>query len=115
LTGVTLVDPLPFLDIVALQQAARAIITDSGGMQKEAFFFRVPCITMRDETEWVETVAAGWNRLAGASRERIVSAYHSFPPRSFDQAGRPFGDGFAAQQIVSILSRGLGFETQVNS
>jgi UDP-GlcNAc3NAcA epimerase len=115
LTGVTLVDPLPFLDIVALQQAARAIITDSGGMQKEAFFFRVPCITIRDETEWVETVAADWNRLAGASRERIVSAYHSIPQRSLDQEERPFGDGLAAHRIVSILSGSPGFETEANS
>jgi UDP-GlcNAc3NAcA epimerase len=73
-------------------------------MQKEAFFCGVPCITMRDETEWVETVAAGRNRLAGASREGILSAYHSLGDHSVEGAENPFGDGFASNRIVSILS-----------
>jgi UDP-GlcNAc3NAcA epimerase len=104
LTRVTLLDPLTFLEIVALEQAAKAIITDSGGMQREAFFYNVPCITMRDETEWVETVTAGGNRLSGASREKIVSAYLSSSDQSITQLDSPFGDGFASNQIVSILS-----------
>lgn len=77
LGSVKVVDPVPFLDMVALEQAAKVILTDSGGVQKEAFFYGVPCITMRDETEWVETVALGWNRLVGADRALIVEAFVS--------------------------------------
>jgi UDP-GlcNAc3NAcA epimerase len=104
LASVTMVEPLCFLDMLKLQQTAKVIITDSGGMQKEAFFCGVPCITVRDETEWVETVASGWNRLAGASRGGILSAYNSLADRSVKKADSPFGDGFASNQIVSILS-----------
>lgn len=104
LVRVTMVEPLCFLDMLKLQQTAKVIITDSGGMQKEAFFCGVPCITVRDETEWVETVASGWNRLAGASRGGILSSYNSLADRSVKKADSPFGDGFASNQIVSILS-----------
>ncbi len=69
LKGLILTDPLPFLDMVALEQDAAIILTDSGGVQKEAYFYEVPCITMRDETEWVETVELGWNRLVGADKD----------------------------------------------
>ncbi|MDT9106017.1 UDP-N-acetylglucosamine 2-epimerase, partial [Escherichia coli] len=78
LKALHVLDPLPFLDMVALEQAASVILTDSGGVQKEAFFYRVPCITMRDETEWLETVELGWNQLAGADRSRILEAYNTF-------------------------------------
>jgi UDP-GlcNAc3NAcA epimerase len=66
LDRVTVVEPLPYLEMLALEQDAAAVITDSGGVQKEAFFFGVPCITVRDETEWTETVESGWNRLVAA-------------------------------------------------
>ena len=104
LARVTMVEPLAFLDMLSLQQTSKVILTDSGGMQKEAFFCGVPCITMRDETEWVETVAAGHNRLAGASREGILSAYLSLGDHGAEGAENPFGDGFASNRIVSILS-----------
>lgn len=99
---VMLVDPLPFLDMVALEQAAYAIVTDSGGVQKEAFFYRVPCITLREETEWVETVELGWNQLVGASAEKIGSAFASLKiPQS--QTTAPYGTGASAQLIVDCL------------
>lgn len=105
LTGVRVVEPQPFLDMIALEQEAALILTDSGGVQKEAFFFRVPCVTMREETEWVETVAAGVNALAGADRSRIADAARRFTaaPPSWPAAA-PYGDGSAAIKIVHTLS-----------
>lgn len=99
---VKVVEPLPFLDMVALEQAAKVILTDSGGVQKEACFYGVPCITLRDETEWVETVELGWNRLVGADTQKIHSAYASI---ASPQSGVPtvYGDGNAAEKIIQIL------------
>lgn len=76
--NVTLIDPVSYFDSVALEKSARFLLTDSGGMQKEAYWLKVPCITMRDETEWVETVESGWNVLVGADHNRIVDAVRTF-------------------------------------
>lgn len=99
---VKVVEPLPFLDMVALEQDAKVILTDSGGVQKEACFYGVPCITLRDETEWVETVEMGWNHLVGADTQKIHSAYATIAP---PQSGAPtvYGDGNAAEKIIQIL------------
>ena len=98
------VEPLPFLDMVALEQAARIILTDSGGVQKEAFFYGVPCITMRDETEWVETVNLGMNRLVGASQTAIVEAAEKLLQSELSLSDSlPFGDGYAARKIAGLL------------
>ena len=97
-------EPLSYLDMLQLQQNAAWILTDSGGMQKEAYYLGVPCVTMRDETEWVETVETGWNRLVGADAERIVAAVEQ--QRTGVQAERPplYGDGYSAKRIVQIVS-----------
>ena len=100
---VIVVDPLPFLDMVALEQAAKVILTDSGGVQKEACFYGVPCITLRDETEWVETVEARWNHLVGADEEKILFTFKNI---SIPQSEIPttYGDGHAAEKILNILT-----------
>ncbi len=97
-------DPLPYLDMVALEQAARMILTDSGGVQKEAFFYGVPCITMREQTEWVETVDSGWNQLVGASGESIASAVSEIlEGRRTPVDLSAYGSGQAAGQILTLL------------
>ena len=72
---IRMIEPLPYLELLVLQKNARVVLTDSGGIQKEACWFGVPCITMRDQTEWVETVQLGWNQLAGAETHRILEAF----------------------------------------
>lgn len=98
-----LVEPVGYLDMVRLEQSARIILTDSGGIQKEAHWLGVPCITLRDETEWVETVQAGWNALVGADTTQIVQTVRSFTPPEV----RPtlYGDGQAAGRIVQIMAQ----------
>ncbi len=100
--GVNIVAPLAFLDMIRLEQSASVIVTDSGGVQKEAFFYGIPCITMRDETEWVETVELGWNQLVGANRNQILAALSdSHNQRS--QSAKPYGDGKASEKILNII------------
>ncbi len=98
---VHLLDPVGYLDMLMLEQNARLILTDSGGIQKEAYFFAVPCITLREETEWVETVNAGWNVLVGADVEKILHFAHTFVPRVTPPP--VFGDGRAADKIAAII------------
>ncbi len=73
--AIAFIDPLGYLDMIMLEKNARVIITDSGGVQKEAYFHGVPCVTVRDETDWVELVEAGVNPLAGTDKEAIVKAF----------------------------------------
>ena len=96
-----LVEPLGYLEMVALAGSARLILTDSGGLQKEAYWLGVPCITLRNETEWVETVEAGWNVLVGPSPKRILTSVNSFVPPD----ARPvlYGDGAAADKCVELI------------
>jgi UDP-N-acetylglucosamine 2-epimerase len=98
-------DPLSYLETMTLLRSARALFTDSGGMQKEAYFFGVPCVTLREETEWIETVELGWNTLVGTDPTRIIAAARgSLPP-----AERPpvYGDGHAAERITRVIAEHL--------
>ena len=98
---VRVLPPLGYLDFAALASQARVVATDSGGIQKEAYWYGVPCVTLRDTTEWVETIEAGWNRLVGTDAAAIAAALAD-PPRA---AERPelYGDGHAAERIAEHL------------
>jgi len=98
---IRLIEPVGYLDMVALTGSARLVLTDSGGLQKEAYWLGVPCLTMRDETEWVETVEAGWNMLVGSGSKQIAQAVHSFKPNGAWPA--LYGDGFASSKCVDLL------------
>jgi len=101
--NVRFLKPLSYLDNLILEKCARLILTDSGGMQKEAYLLGVPCLTLRQETEWVETVEAGWNLLVGTDPESIVRGVREFRPRG---RRRPFlGRGGASDEILSILEK----------
>ena len=95
------VQPVGYPDMLMLEKNARKILTDSGGMQKEAFLFQVPCITLRRETEWPETLPGGWNTLTGADPQAILRAVQAPPPETLP--AEPFGDGRAAEKMVDLL------------
>ncbi len=105
LKNVILVEPTSYLETIDLESHAKVILTDSGGVQKEAYFCSIPCVTMRDETEWIETLQDGWNTLAGANTDRIISRVQEFLDRSPSvPAKRLYGDGTAGLKIARILS-----------
>jgi UDP-N-acetylglucosamine 2-epimerase len=102
--NVKIIEPVGYLDMLVLEENARLILTDSGGMQKEAYFFGVPCITLRPETEWLETVESGWNVVAGADISAIIEGCEkaiNSPPTSRHDL---YGDGRASEKIVSRLT-----------
>ena len=100
LGSVRLIPPLGYLDFLELARHSRAVLTDSGGVQKEAYLLGVPCVTLRDTTEWVETVEAGWNVLVGLDRDAALAALERNPP-----ADRPelYGGGHAAERLCEVL------------
>lgn len=100
---VKLVEPLGYLDMLEMTRCARVVLTDSGGLQKEAFFLGVPCVTLRTETEWVETVEAGWNLVVGVEPGDVVKATQQLENTELPPPGTPFGSGAAAEKIVAIL------------
>jgi UDP-N-acetylglucosamine 2-epimerase (non-hydrolysing)/UDP-GlcNAc3NAcA epimerase len=98
---VHLAPPLGYLDLLALAGDARAILTDSGGLQKEAYLLGVQCVTLRDTTEWVETVESGWNELVDLDREAALAALHRGPPAT--ERAELYGGGRAGERICALL------------
>lgn len=107
---IRLIPPVDYVLMTVLTRSARLVLTDSGGLQKEAYWLQTPCVTLRDETEWTETVGSGWNRLAGADTSRILDAVRSFTPPSVHPA--LYGNGGVAERCLEIISqqRPLGGE-----
>jgi len=101
--NVRIVEPLPYFDMLALLSGARAVLTDSGGVQKEAYILEVPCVTLRENTEWVETLEDGWNVLVGADADRIVAEANAAGDARRGHSAR-FGDGHAAARIAAIIT-----------
>ena len=96
-----IIDSVSYLDMLLLEKHAALILTDSGGVQKESYFHHTPCITMREETEWVETVEAGWNTIVGTDTARILQAIQS--PQQPQYEITEYGSGNAATNIIKIL------------
>ena len=97
-SSLKLLEPVSYCDMILLEKYARAIVTDSGGVQKEAYHFRVPCVTLREETEWVETVQSGWNRLAGNDPRKVLNSLQGL--HEGEKANHLFGNGQASQKIA---------------
>ncbi len=100
---VRLVEPVSYLDMIFLEVNAKVILTDSGGVQKEAYFAKVPCITLRNETEWTETLTGGWNRLVGAQTKTIIEGFSNATSTYQSASESYFGDGRSGEKILGIL------------
>jgi len=101
--NILIIKPLGYLDFITLEKNAYKILTDSGGIQKEAYMLKIPCITMRENTEWVETVKGGWNILVGANKQKIIDAINNFFPTRKQK--EYFGNGNASSKIKEILDK----------
>ncbi|NVM21052.1 MAG: UDP-N-acetylglucosamine 2-epimerase (non-hydrolyzing) [Desulfobacterales bacterium] len=101
--GIKIIDPVSYLEMILLEKKCQAIITDSGGLQKEAYFFHKPCITVRDETEWIELVDAGVNCVVGGDKNNIVEAFKNLQSETLDFSQKFYGNGKAGEKIVEVL------------
>ena len=100
---ITCIEPVGYFDMLHLQGNCLAVFTDSGGVQKEAFFAQKPCVTLRDETEWVELVKNGYNTLVGADKEKILAAEKELSTKKLDFSMNLYGDGHAGDKVVSMI------------
>ncbi|MDA8156633.1 MAG: UDP-N-acetylglucosamine 2-epimerase (non-hydrolyzing) [Actinomycetota bacterium] len=105
--GISVIDPVGYFDLLNLLRHSKAVFTDSGGLQKEAYFFQKPCITLREETEWTELVEHGFNILTGANKNAIISAEKSFDSKKLDYSGNLYGNGHAGMAIIETLGKYL--------
>lgn len=103
--NIQIIDPVGYLETILLEENSKKIVTDSGGIQKEAYFLSKPCITMRDETEWIETVQNGWNTIVGSDSNKILDAIENFNPTGTPASA--FGNGDASSIITDIIEKYL--------
>ncbi len=96
-------DPVGYMEMLWLEMHCQIVLTDSGGVQKEAYFHGKPCVTLREETEWTELVDAGVNRLAGADAQRILSAFHALQSADMGMHRNLYGNGNAGERIAALL------------
>lgn len=101
--NIKIIEPIGYLEMLMLESNSKKIVTDSGGVQKEAYFMKKPCITMRDETEWIETVEVGWNVVVGTHKSSILDAIKNFIPKTEQEL--IFGDGKASHKIVELIKK----------
>jgi UDP-N-acetylglucosamine 2-epimerase len=113
--SIRIIPPVPYLEMMTLETNARAILTDSGGVQKEAYWLKVPCITLRNETEWSETVDSGWNVLAGPNYKRIVQAVEQAESHPNRYENLIYGNGHCAKQICRILLKSFAGYQQMTA
>lgn len=100
-----MIDPISYFEMLILLKNAKKVLTDSGGVQKEAYFLGIPCITLRNETEWVETVESGWNVIVGINMKRIIESTFSHSPIPDSSNREIFGDGKTAKKIIKLLMK----------
>jgi UDP-N-acetylglucosamine 2-epimerase len=100
--NIRIIEPPGYLNFLRILYGARKVLTDSGGIQKQAFMLGIPCITLRENTEWVETVEMGWNILVGTDKEKIKKMINIFSPQG--ERSRAYGDGNASKKISEILT-----------
>ena len=111
--NVFITKPVGYFDFIWLELNAKKILTDSGGIQKEAYILKVPCITLRENTEWIETVEDGWNILVGSNKEKIRDAMKTFRPKGKQR--NVFGDGNANKKIKEIIDEHIGNQIHINN
>lgn len=104
-TRFTIIPPVGYFDMVELLKNCSVVLTDSGGLQKEAFFFKKGCVTLRNETEWTELVDNGFNTLVGANNESIIKGWETMMGKTHNFSINLYGDGRASERIVSVISR----------
>ena len=105
LDGINVIEPVGYFDMISLLKNCQGVLTDSGGLQKEAYFMEKPCITLRDETEWVETVESGCNFVVGARKDAILEASAQVFTKDFNFSQKLYGSGQAGENILSVLQK----------
>ncbi|HBM81702.1 MAG TPA: hypothetical protein DD426_12865 [Clostridiaceae bacterium] len=103
-SNISFIEPVGYLEMLVLDKNARKVVTDSGGLQKEAYFLKTPCITLREQTEWLETLNDGWNVLCGIDKRQIISQINSIFDKNKPR-GNYFGDGNSSAKIAGIIAK----------